>query len=165
MHGPREPLDVDRLSQEGAAVSFECDLSGLAPLRSVHAGITGRIQGRVRFGREQGFAVAELRMQGSALQQCQRCLGPVRMTLDGEARIALVGSEEEGARVPAEFEPVLAPAGRISIDQLLTEELLLTLPIVPLHAQGEAGCKAQQPATREVETHRPFARLAELVKR
>ena len=36
--------------------------------------------------------------------------------------------------MPEELEPVLRPEGRISVGELVTEELLLSLPIVPLHA-------------------------------
>jgi uncharacterized metal-binding protein YceD (DUF177 family) len=83
------------------------------------------------------------------------------------SQIALIASEEEASRVPAEREPVLAAGGRISIGELLTEELLLLLPIVPLHEEREC---ASEPAAAERgapggETHRPFANLANLLKR
>jgi uncharacterized protein len=165
MRGPREPLDVDRLSREAAEVSFNIELSELSQLRGSHADVSGNVHGSVRFGREQDFAVAELKVQGSATLQCQRCMGAMVQPLTILTRVALVGSEADGARVPADLEPVLAAGGRISIEQLLTEELLLTLPIVPRHAPGEGSCTAAGPEVREGETHRPFARLGELVRR
>ena len=63
-----------------------------------------------------------------------------------------------------ELEPVLAAGGRTSIAQLLTEELLLALPIVPLHEES-AQCAAAEDAPPSGETHRPFAGLADLLKR
>jgi uncharacterized protein len=121
----------------------------------------------VRFGREQGFAVAELTLLGSATLECQRCMGALVQPLNVATRVALVGSEAAGTSVPADLEPVLASDGRITIEQLLTEELLLTLPIVALHAPGEPTCTAAAPEVQEAptETHRPFAHLGELVKR
>ena len=92
---------------------------------------------------------------------------PLSVAVDAVAEVALVGSEADVARVPAELEPMLAPGGRVSIGELVTEELLLTLPIVPLHAGGEACAPAPveaAPAERTQETHQPFARLAELLK-
>jgi uncharacterized metal-binding protein YceD (DUF177 family) len=70
--------------------------------------------------------------------------------------------------VPSEREPVLAAGGRISVGELLTEELLLLLPIVPLHEDGarctnEPGAATSPPPGGE--THRPFANLADLLKR
>ena len=65
---------------------------------------------------------------------------------------------------------MLAPDGRISIGELVEEELLLTLPIVPLHEEATLvtslhRCAARGDAAREPETQKPFAQLAELLKR
>jgi uncharacterized metal-binding protein YceD (DUF177 family) len=82
--------------------------------------------------------------------------------------VALVNTEAEAARVPEELEPMLAPGGRISIGELIAEELLLSLPIVALH-EGAGQCgSALVPSEAKVpagETHRPFAQLADLLKR
>jgi uncharacterized protein len=133
----------------------------------MRAGLAGSVHGRVHFARKQGTAVAELAMSGAATLECQRCMKPMQLALQTAARVALIASEEEAGGVPADLEPVLAPGGRISIGELITEELLLTLPIVPLH-EG-AGCvTGPAPITDGEgagETHRPFARLAELMKR
>jgi DUF177 domain-containing protein len=161
------PLEVERLTETQAEVEFAGALTELAGLRSKPGGVSGSVTGRARFSREQGFAVAELNVQGSAVLQCQRCLQRMELPLDTTTRIALVLSESDAARVPGELEPVLTNAGRISIGALVTEELLLTLPIVPLHA-SEASCgEAPIPALpgNGSETHRPFADLAALLKR
>jgi uncharacterized protein len=160
------PLEVDRLAEAEADIEFAGALTELDGVRSLRSGLSGSVRGRARFSREQGFAVVELSIAGSATLECQRCLRPMELRLDTSTRIALVGSESESARVPEELEPVLAPAGRLSIGELVTEELLLTLPIVPLHA-GDEGCArgpAPAPSARGGETHRPFAGLAELLK-
>ena len=54
--------------------------------------------------------------------------------------MGLIAAEADASRVPEELEPVLAPEGRIRVGELVEEELLLTLPIVPLHAEGERLC-------------------------
>ena len=161
------PLEVERLSETQAEVDFAGALTELAGLRSKPGGVSGSVLGRARFSREQGFAVVDLNVQGSAVLQCQRCLQRVELPLDSTTRIALVASESDAARVPGEFEPVLANAGRISIGGLVAEELLLTLPIVPLHASGAScgGAPIPAPPGNGSETHRPFADLAALLKR
>jgi len=109
----------------------------------------------------------ELTVRGTATLECQRCMQPMSVSIDTLAQIALVASEADVARVPPEFEGVLAPAGRISIGELVAEELLLTLPIVALHRAGDACAAGAQAAAepRVPETHKPFARLADLMKR
>ena len=163
------PLEVERLADGGADVDFAVPLAELPGLRSLRAGVTGSVQGRVHFGREAGVAVAELAMRGTAILQCQRCMQPMQLPIAAEARVGLVGSEAEAARVPAELEPVLAAGGSISVGQLITEEILLTLPLVPRHTVEEAcGVAAVSAADEEPAreaTHKPFANLAELLKR
>ena len=163
------PLDVDRLADGGADVDFAVPLAELTGLRSVRAGLGGQVSGRAHFAREQGVAVAELTMKGTAILECQRCMKPLELALDTRVRVGLVGSEADAGRAPAELETMLAPGGRIGVDALVTEELLLSLPSVPLHAAGEE-CLAPPvpPGARsepEGETHTPFARLGELLKR
>jgi uncharacterized protein len=159
------PLDVDRLSDSGDEVDFTVALSELAGLRAV---VAGSVAGRARFARSQGFPVAELTVRGAATLECQRCMQPMSVPIDTVVKVALVASETDAARVPAELEPVLAPGGRISIGELIREELLLTLPIVARHGGGER-CAAPPAETaageRGQETHKPFARLADLLKR
>ena len=91
---------------------------------------------------------------------------PLEFALNSQVRVALLHSEAEAARVPEELEPVLAPGGRISIGELITEELLLSLPIVPLH-EGDPRCASvpEAAAAAPADTHRPFAQLADLLKR
>jgi uncharacterized protein len=160
-----KPLEVDRLAGSEADVDFDVPLAELSGLRSLRGGIAGSVAGRVRFAREQGLATAELTLSGTVTLECQRCMKPMELTLETATRVALVTSETEADRVAADLEPVLTEGGRISIGELITEELLLLLPIVPLHADG-TGCAAA-PGVGESgsETHRPFARLGELLKR
>jgi uncharacterized protein len=158
------PLEVDRLADGGAEVDFSVPLPELAGLP---AGVGGSVAGRARFARAQGFPVAELTVRGAATLECQRCMQPMSVPIDTVVRVALVASEADVARVPVELEPVLAQGGRISIGGLIREELLLTLPIVPLHRGAEACAVATQTggAARDPVTHKPFARLADLMKR
>jgi DUF177 domain-containing protein len=125
----------------------------------------------VHFRRMAGIAVAELTLSGTARLVCQRCLEPMDVGVEVTTEVGFASAEADVSRVPEELEPVLAPEGRISAGELVEEELLLTLPIVPLHADGEGGAcvvaDAPPLATdgHEAEVQRPFAQLAELLKR
>jgi DUF177 domain-containing protein len=163
-----QPLEVDRLADGEADVDFAVPLAELSGLRSLRAGVAGTVQGRAQFGREEGMPVADLRFSGTVTLQCQRCLQPLEWPLAAESCIALIASESQTARVPLEREPVLAPGGRISVGDLLTEELLLVLPIVPMHEDRErcaSGSTTAEPGPSVGETHRPFANLGDLLKR
>jgi uncharacterized protein len=160
------PLEVDRLADGGADVDFAIPLAELPGLRPQRTGVAGAVRGRAHFTRERGLAVARLTLEGTATLECQRCMRPLEFALNSQVRVALLHSEAEAARVPEELEPVLAPGGRISIGELITEELLLSLPIVPLHEGTQVCVSAPAAATSAHEdTHRPFAQLADLLKR
>ena len=61
------------------------------------------------------------------------------------------------------IEPVLAPDGRIALRDLVEEELLLVVPLVPRH-EDEADCG--RVASDEADVRQtPFAGLGELLKR
>jgi len=162
------PLEVDRLADGGADVDFAVPLAELSGLRSKLASVTGSVHGRVNFKREASVAVAQLALSGVATLECQRCMRPMQVPLDTVVRVGLIAREADVGQVPADLEPVLAAGGRISIGELITEEMLLTLPIVPLHGEGEQCRAAPAPGVVQEQgeaTHKPFARLAELLKR
>ena len=165
-----KPLEIDRLSEAEADVDFVVPLAELPRLAQL-AGLAGEVRGRAHFRRTAGIAVVELSFEGTARLQCQRCLGTMEVGVEAATEVGLVATEADVSRVPEELEPVLAPDGRISVGELVEEELLLTLPIVPLHAE-EAACHVA-PAAAAVSaaeappetTQKPFAQLAELLKR
>ena len=164
--------DVDRLADRQADVAFEIPLDQLPRVRAQLASSGGKISGVAHFRREAGFRVVALQMDGVATLTCQRCLEPMKWPVGSMARVALVAAESEADRVPQEFETVLAPENRIRVLDLVEEELLLALPLVPLHADaGECSGRKSVPgvaaeaAEPEQDTQRPFERLGELLKR
>jgi uncharacterized protein len=165
-----KPLDLDRLADGQADIDFAVPLAELPRLRSQLAGVGGQVRGRVHFTRESGFVVADLTMSGAATLTCQRCLEAMSEPVNSSVRVALIAAEGDASRVPQHLEPVLAAGGRITAGELVEEELLLALPIVPLHAEASNCVVAQDAPAVKVEapqqtTQKPFAQLDELLKR
>jgi DUF177 domain-containing protein len=165
-----QPLDVDRLARGEAEIEFDVPLAELPRLKSRIAGIGGSVRGAARFGQQSGFAVAELSLAGKATLQCQRCMQAMELALDSTTHVALILQEADAAEVPEELEPVLAREGRISAGALVEEELLLALPIVPLHEElrdcvvpPSAPLVVADEAPEQV-TQRPFEGLDELLR-
>ncbi|HET9108089.1 MAG TPA: YceD family protein [Steroidobacteraceae bacterium] len=164
-----QPLDVDRLSRGETEIDFEVPLSELPRLRSRMPGVGGSVRGTARFGRRSGFAAVELALAGSATLQCQRCMQPMQLALQSTTEVALILAEADVGDVPDELEPVLARDGRISVGELVEEELLLALPIVPLHEEPlECAVAPAAPLLAEEApehvTQRPFAGLGDLLR-
>ena len=165
-----KPLDIDRLADGEADIDFAVPLAELPRLRSQLASVEGLVRGRVHFTRESGFVVADLSMSGAATMTCQRCLGAMTQPVSSAVRVALITAEADAGRVPEHLEPVLALGGHIAVGELVEEELLLALPIVPLHAEASDCAVAQDVPAVKVEapqqtTQKPFAQLDKLLKR
>lgn len=165
--------DVDRLTDRQADIAFEIPLSRLPRVQAQIAGAAGTVSGVAHFRREAGFRVAEVELEGEAKLVCQRCLAPMTWPIASETRVAIVANEKDADGIPQELETVHAADDRIRVADLVEEELLLTLPLVPLHESAEE-CQAVQdevptPAAEESapapETQKPFERLGELLKR
>jgi uncharacterized protein len=86
-------------------------------------------------------------------------------------RVAFVGRDADAGRVPEEYDAVTAPGGRIRLDEFIEEELLLALPLVPMHPTLEE-CAVRHPAPATTprtsangNRTRPFAELRTMMKR
>lgn len=99
---------------------------------------------------------------------CQRCLQPMAQPLDVDRTIRFVPGEDEAAQLDEELEEdVLALPRLLDLAALIEDELILGLPIVPMHEScpqplvfnGEAVTDSEEP---EEERPNPFAALAAL---
>lgn len=113
----------------------------------------------------------KLRVTGQVAAQmnviCQRCLEPMPLRLNVEIKAAVVWNEEQATQLSSELEPWIGQDERINAYELLEDELLLALPIMPAHQQQD--CKGLSSFTTEPEEiisdrQKPFANLASLIK-
>ena len=103
--------------------------------------------------------------------ECQRCLTPVQVPLQITRRFRFVHGEDAAAQLDAESEDdVLALTRALDLRELIEDELLLALPIVPRHEVcpvplpvpiGEAAGAPAEGAAAVGAAH-PFAALAVL---
>lgn len=112
-----------------------------------------------------------LNVQAQVSQSCQRCLQPVQLPLHVDRWFRFVRDEELAASLDAESDDdVLALGGRLDLLELVEDELLLELPLVPRHEEcpqplpmATAGDDAEDALPAEERPH-PFAALAALKK-
>lgn len=100
---------------------------------------------------------------------CQRCNEPFAQDLSSEFCFAPVQAQEslEELELPEAYDPVeLGDQGEINLLNLFEDELILSLPIVALHAEGECRVTAKDMSYGEIEPDveqpNPFAILKEL---
>lgn len=101
--------------------------------------------------------------------QCQRCLQTLAEGLQVQRRIRFVATEEEAARLDEDSDDdVLLQPARLDLQELLEDELILALPLVPRHTEcpqplPELSDAEDTQAEAEPQAH-PFAALAALRK-
>jgi uncharacterized protein len=167
--GASKLRDIRKLSDARAILDLDIPLAELPgiPVELISGG--GPLHAVVQFGREQGFMVAQVALKGELQLVCQRCMGALKWQVDTRSPVLLIEAEAEADGAPAQWETYLAAEGRLSIAALAAEELLLALPIVPLH-ESAASCEkgksvpAPVPAATEQVGLRPFADLRALLE-
>lgn len=108
-------------------------------------------------GTESDEPYLRLAVHGAVWLECQRCLQPYRQPLDIDAEYRIVATDDEAderALNDDEFD-VIVGTRRFDLVELIEEELLLSLPLVPKHdvcvqvheslVTGAAGERAHDP--------------------
>lgn len=70
-------------------------------------------------------------VHGSVPMTCQRTLQRYQQPIDSHSSVAVVASEDQLSALPEDLEPKLVPEGRLKLVELVEDELLLALPLVP----------------------------------
>lgn len=97
---------------------------------------------------------------------CQRCLQTMKQRVEVDSRIRFVHGEDTAARLDGEIEEdVLALTRSLDLRELVEDELLLALPIVPRHdvCPDEAGAALRAGVPDEPPVKHPFAALRQLL--
>ena len=122
-----------------------------------------------------------LQVQARLWLTCQRCLQPVAHDISLNPVLRFVDGEEEAARLDEEAgdeEDVLALPRSLKVSELMEDELILALPLVPLHSVCPEPLPYLESSETQASTHiianslaatadkpNPFAVLAQLKKK
>lgn len=108
----------------------------------------------------QGQVLAEIDLSGELALECQRTLKVFRHPVKSRSKVAIVADEAQEARLPEDYESRLCPDQRLELLDLVGEEALLTLPLVPVDPESEPLPDVETSG----DTHRPFEALGKLSK-
>jgi len=165
-----DPMLYVRRAYEGEG---RLSLKTMARLQNRLLDQEGEITYQVAFGVDaQSIKFVRGQVTGICHLQCQRCLESVDYNLYQEFQLGLVRSEQEADQLPQQYEPLILDEDceTISMTDLVEEEILLALPIVHVHEEGQCSVKvpvaAQAPVVDQEQQQKPrvnpFAVLKEL---
>ena len=159
-----EVLDAWRMVAAGRRFEGVLPLAGMLRLKDSLVDTDGMARVAVEFGRDAlRVPYVEVGIEAELPLQCQRSLQrfllPVRMV----QRLGLVASEADEAALPPDYEALVVPEdGGLRPAELVEDELILAVPVVPV-APGTEAMERDWPASAdEAAAASPFAALAAL---
>jgi uncharacterized protein len=159
-----EPLArYERLAAEALADD------GLPPEAQVHWQAHAEMRPAANGGAPEAWL--HLEAQTTVALSCQRCLGPVQTALSVNRWFRFVADEATAeAQDDESEEDVLALEPRPSLRELVEDELLMELPLVPMHETCPEPVVMHAADTAAIDTaetperRNPFTELAKLKK-
>jgi uncharacterized protein len=109
-----------------------------------HAGTqTGRIEARFSFSRhDAGWIALTVSLRAVLSVICQRCLEPLELEVREEVEFGVVDTDESTGLLPEGLETVVLDGDRFSPQQLVEDEMIMAVPLVPKHAPEQCAVDA-----------------------
>lgn len=168
LKGPIPPhIDPRKLADRAASLQGELNLSQLQRLAGSLEDDQGVVRASFAFGRdEQRTVVIHSQLDVDVKMICQRCLEPVVLPIHSECDYAVVNEGASSQHLPKGYDVLEVGEDPLDLLALVEDELLLALPIVPLHdpeiCQPPVGPDEPEPSEDEVTRSNPFSVLAQL---
>ena len=153
------------LAEQLGRLDGQLELRSMQRLGEIICEDSGTIDYHLQLGRDEfGFSYINGTFETTLQLVCQRCLHPFPLRLSNEINIGLAVSDEQLEELPGHYEPMLLTADEVSLLTLIEEEVLLSVPMVPVH-QNAACQAAHLLAGYAPKKENPFAVLKKLKRK
>lgn len=161
-----ERVDASRMVQARRSFQGTLPLASMSRLRGSLAAAEGVADYDLEFGRDElGVDYLALRVRADLPLTCQRTLETFRQRVEIDQRLGLIASEREEAALPPGYEPLLITDGTVNPAEVIEDELILALPVVPLKPGAPLDWnETPADAPDEEKPAHPFSVLAGLKK-
>ncbi|MBI3900193.1 MAG: DUF177 domain-containing protein [Gammaproteobacteria bacterium] len=159
-------IDPIQLADQGARLTGELPLKGMQRLIDMCLDDAGSAMIDLQFDRSQGDGVRTMvgRVHARLRMTCQRCLRPFELAVRTEPRLLLLRPREREDLL--ENGDALVVEQSIPLSSLVEDELLLVMPMVPMHAPADCPVTRKsagsQPQPTEDSRPNPFSVLERL---
>lgn len=165
------PAKVHASSAVAQGERYEGELAvKLLPRLSAAVPAAGRrLQVQVEASNAAGYPTLSGWIRGRLPLQCRRCGEPFDWPLDLPVRLRLVGSEEEERQALHDSDPYRIEHDELVLREIVEEEVLLALPMLPRCQSCEnvlaaASPTGAPPESKEPRRENPFAALKKQLK-
>lgn len=134
-----ERIDPLRLAERGGHLVGTLPLARMTRLSESLSARDGAVSVDLRFQRDgRHRCLLSGAIEASLAVRCQRCLEPMEIAVAADLRLSVVAAGEE-TEPPAGYEAIPLGDAAISLLELVEDEILLALPMVPMHEQCPAA--------------------------
>ena len=165
-------VDHRKLANQQGVIEGSFPTQQLQRLGGLLADQAGDVSLRLEFSRGEHDRVEVVgHVETEVALECQSCLQPVATRLSSDLSLIVVTSESELEQLDQEQDGIIHADRLIPLAALVEDELMLTLPMIPRHRDGECPgsdyAAIGRPATKQEDeparTWRPFAGLADAI--
>lgn len=162
------PIHVDpfRLATQGVLLAGQLPLRSMQRLKASLMDEQGNVNVSLQFGIDpEGVHFVNATLAGCMTLQCQRCMQSMTYDIMSTFVSGIVVNEQEAEKLNESYEPIIAEGGNLVIQDLVEDELILSLPIVPMHDPMLCQVKSSTTVIDEHHNSNPFSVLEELKQR
>lgn len=120
----------------------------------------GEVSYTLNFVKEDKVYAVTGKIRSDLYLECSVCLGKLTYPVEAHPKLGLVSSLDETALLPEVYEPLLVVDRQLRIQDVIEEELLLSIPIHPRHEECRMMDHPDQPPL--YSPNNPFSILASL---
>lgn len=154
-----------RMARSGQRLSGCVALREMCRLGASLSNDEGDVQVELSFGEdEEGTLCVRGEVRATLELICQRCLQPVQILVNPAVSLALVSAGETD-KVDRQFEPLTADNQAVRVADLVEDELILALPLVPMHDHTQCAIPQRYgvpDGAESEESDNPFSVLSTL---
>lgn len=160
-------IDVERAADANRRFGGQAPLAWMPRLTELleKPGADDTIGFEISAWRDRNKAVRmDVHVFGGVPMLCQRGLYRYVQPVDSETSVVVVADEDELAALPEELEPKVVAGGRLKLVELVEDEVLLALPLVPRDPEADPVTPESAPVASapQAASENPFAALAGL---
>ncbi|MGD2117866.1 MAG: YceD family protein [Chromatiales bacterium] len=163
----KDCLDPWKAADRQLLLQPQVAIASLPRLAELLIETDGEVEAKLEFARgQERMAMLSGHVRATLVLRCQRCLKPMAFPVDHDFEIVFVHSPEQAASVPEQYDAYEVEQEQVCIEDIIEDELLLSLPQVAMHAEDECMIQTEfgeGPVVEEQpEKENPFAVLAAL---
>lgn len=162
------PLKVDpfRLAEHGASLHGVLPLKNMSRLCENISEQEGNVTVDMTFGvDEQGTRFIKGNLATHITLQCQRCMEFFPYEITSNFILGVVQSEEQADQLPTLYDAVLVKDGELFPSEMIEDELIVNMPIVPMHERSVCQIKFPSVPDFDAIKESPFKVIELLRKR